>query len=197
MTEYEVFKSYVNAVDVLGVVWFDDIYISSNSYYVFFKDIDTNKVIAMFSKKYFITVELVLDKKKRTFKSKLKDWLLGISKSKKDYTETLEKISGVIEEYRKEKGLTVSEYEYWIPHCIVDGKELATQFVASSYGVSRELALEYLIQYDHVFNSLYDTETNLYLGLPLMNTFEEANRYPLKENNKYKKEYRKFTDFLA
>lgn len=191
------FKRYFNTSDIVGEVWFDDIFISSNSYYVFFKDISTNKVIALFSKKYFMTVELTGKTKKDTIYQKIKSNLLKVPKNLSKQHRNLEKIAEVVEEFRKELGYTISEYEFWIPHCLVDGKEMPIQIVAGSYGISRELALDYLVHNDEIFKMLYDTETNLYMGLPLKDTYEECEDFPLQENLKYLKDFRKLNKYLS
>ena len=59
-----------------------------------------------------------------------------------------------------------------------------TKLIAESYGVSSELALEYLEQYDAVFSKLYNNRKKTYFGLPLFLTYEEAENYELKDNTK-------------
>ena len=116
---------------------------------------------------YILTVELT----KETENSKL-----------------LDEIAEIVELFRQEKGLKVEKYSYWLPHCKVDGEVIGSQLVAESYGVSKELALEYLIQYDFVFKELYKKDKKTYFGLPLFDSYEEAEEFPLKDNTKeYKK----------
>ena len=117
----------------------------------------------MFSKKYYLTIELTKDKK-----------LLS----------SLDEFAKIVDLFREENGLEVEKYEFWLPHCQVNGHRVETQFIAESYGVSPELALDYLVQYDEVFNAVYDKKKKEYFGLPLFLSREEAENYSFKENTK-------------
>ena len=163
----ELFKRYFYDSIQVGEQIGTKIWIRSNSYYIFFgEEKQFGKTYALFSKKYFLTVELT-----ETENSKL-----------------LDEIAEIVELFRQEKGLKVEKYSYWLPHCKVDGEVIGSQLVAESYGVSKELALEYLIQYDFVFKELYKKDKKTYFGLPLFDSYEEAEEFPLKDNTKeYKK----------
>lgn len=196
MSNLDTFKKYFDNALLDGEVWFDDIKISSNSYYIFFTDMSTNKALGLFSKKYFMTVEFVKDTKKSSLLQRLKLKYFKKSEKLNFDIERLNKIAEIVEEFRKERNIVIGQFEFWLPHCLIDGKEIGTQLVAGSYGVNRELALEYLIQHDMVFKMLYDVETKTYMGLPLMSSYEEAQEYPLGENKKYLLEYRRLNKFL-
>ena len=71
-----------------------------------------------------------------------------------------------------------------MPHCLVNNQTVDTKLIAESYGVSSELALEYLEQYDAVFSKLYNNRKKTYFGLPLFLTYEDAENYELKDNTK-------------
>ena len=61
---------------------------------------------------------------------------------------------------------------------------LDTKLIAESYGISSELALDYLIQYDDIFSKIYDRKKKTYFGLPLLSTYEEAENYILRDNTR-------------
>ena len=162
--EVEKFRTYFESENGVGELFLDNIWIRSNKHYVFFgEEQKLGKTYALFSKKFYMTVELSKDKA-------IKD--------------VLDKIAEVIDIFRSQEDLVVSRYEFWLPHCQVNGHRVETQFIAESYGVSPELALDYLVQYDEVFNAVYDKKKKEYFGLPLFLSREEAENYSFKENTK-------------
>ena len=160
----QIFTYYMENSDKNGTEFIDGLYIKSNDYYVFFMDnINIGHTFALFSKKYYITIELTKDK-----------GVIGV----------LDKISDVINKYREEKNLEIVKFQFWLPHCYVNNQLVQTKLLAESYGVTCELALEYLLEYDDVFQKLYNTKSRTYFGLPLFETYEEAEEYVLKDNSK-------------
>ncbi len=158
------FEKYINEVDLVGQKFYDNIWIRSNKFYVYFgEENKVGKTYALFSKKYFLTIEL---SKELTLQNKF------------------DKIAEVIDLYREKNGLKVEKYQFWLPHCLVNNNLVETKLIAESYGVKRELALEYLIQYDDVFRRLFDKNRRQYMGLPLLDTYEEAENYNLTDNTK-------------
>ncbi len=164
MSNLEKFKKYYENVDLKGEFFLDRFWIKSNKHYIFIVDGFTqDKTYAMFSKKYYLTIELTKDKK-----------LLS----------SLDEFAKIVDLFREENDLEVEKFEFWLPHCQVNGHRVETQFIAESYGVSPELALDYLVQYDEVFNAVYDKKKKEYFGLPLFLSREEAENYSFKENTK-------------
>lgn len=164
MNNLEIFKKYFYNIDLEGEYFLERFWIKSNKYYIFILDsVFKEKTYIMFSKKYYLTIEL-------TKSTKLSKYL--------------ELFSEIVSEFRVEQGLEIEKYEYWLPHCLVNGKKVDTQYIACSYGVSNELAIEYLTQFDEIFKGLYDVKRREYFGLPLFNTFEEAEKYIFKDNTK-------------
>lgn len=164
LIELEKFKYYLNYSDSKGEWINNQIWIRSNEFYVFFgEENQFGKTYAMFSKKYFMTIELVNSEK---------------------YQDFLDFIADLVNLYREQMGLKVEKYEFWLPHCIVNGITVESKLIAESYGVSRELALEYMAQYDKAFKVLYDKKKKSYFGLPLLSSYEECETYPLKDNSK-------------
>lgn len=164
MSNLEIFKKYFYSVDLKGEPFLERMWIKSNKHYVFLVDgLTGDKTYVMFSKKYFMTIEL-------TKQVKLQN--------------DLDMFSDIVDEFRSELDLEVVKYEFWLPHCLVNGVNVKTQFVAESYGVSRELALDYLCKYDEVFSMLYDMKKGLYMGLPLFSSYADAESYKLKDNSK-------------
>lgn len=160
----EVFEKYFETVNFKGECFFDSIWIRSNKFYVFLGEKDRyGKTFAMFSKKYFLTIELTQNEK---------------------YNKVLDFIGEITDKFRTNRYLVVEKYSFWLPHCLVNNNEVKAQLVAESFGVSRELALDYLIHYDKVFQKVYDKRYELYLGLPLLDSFESAKEYPLQDNTK-------------
>lgn len=158
------FRKYFSNVDLEGEIFFDNIWIKSNHYYIFFlEDSLMGKTIALFSKKYYLTIELSRNKTKQNI---------------------LNRIGEVVDRFREAEGLKVEKYSFWFPHCIVKGGIIETKKVAQSYGVSRELALDYLYHYDKAFAILYNPDTKLYMGMPLLPTCEEAESYTVKDNTR-------------
>lgn len=160
----KIFERYVNQIDLKGQNFFENIWIRSNKFYVSFgEENKLGKTYALFSKRYYLTIELSKE-------AKIQD--------------KLGRIAEVIDLYRENKGLKVEKYQFWLPHCLVNDNLVETKLIAESYGVNRELALEYLIQYDEVFGRLFDKNRRLYFGLPLLDTYEEAENYILTDNTK-------------
>ena len=74
---------------------------------------------------------------------------------------------------------------------------METKLFAESYGISSELALDYLIQYDDIFSKIYDKNKGKYMGLPLLESYEEAEKYILRDNTKeYLKGLKKLNKLL-
>lgn len=164
MNNLEVFEQYFNTENLVGEFFLDRFWIKSNKFYVFLVDGFTqDKAYVMFSKKYYLTIELTRNKK--------------FEKGLQDFAE-------IVDIFRQNNDLKVEKYEFWLPHCLVNNQIVKTQFIAEAYGVSRELALDYLIQYDKTFSAIYNKEKQEYLGLPLFKNFEDAEDYPLKDNTK-------------
>lgn len=160
----EIFEKYLDINDTNGEVFLENIWIRSNNYYIFFgEEKRMGKTYAMFSKKYLMTIELTQDKS-------LKD--------------TMDKIAEVIDVVRDAMEVEVTKYQFWLPHCTVNGITVDTKLIAESYGVSYDLALDYLIQYDDIFSKIYDRKKGLYFGLPLLPTYEEAENYILRDNTR-------------
>ena len=160
----DIFVRYFNTINLKGEPFIDGIWIKSNKFYVFFaEESKVGKTFALVSKKYYLTIELTKDKNIR---------------------KSLDKISKIVDEFRSSQGLEVKKYQFWMPHCLVNNQTVDTKLIAESYGVSSELALEYLEQYDAVFSKLYNNRKKTYFGLPLFLTYEEAENYELKDNTK-------------
>lgn len=158
----DIFEKYYENSNQVGEPFVKSIWIRSNNFYIFFGEKERfGKTYAMFSKKYFITVELTKDKK---------------------HSKILDEIAKVIDEFRSKNNLVVEKYSFWLPHCLVNGNTVNTQLVAESFGVSRNLALEYLKHYDKVFEQIYNSIDNTYFGLPLFDTYEKAEEYQLSDN---------------
>ena len=173
----EIFEKYFNTVNTVGEPFIDNIWIRSNKFYVFFADeVQMGKTYGMFSKKYYMTVELTKDKGVQT---------------------VLDKVSRVVDAFREQQGLEVTKYEFWLPHCTVNGMNVNTKLIAESFGVSRELAVDYLIHYDEIFSKIYDEKKGVYFGLPLLSSYEEAENYILRDNTKeYLKGLKKLNKLL-
>lgn len=159
---------YFNSVDLVGEPFLIDntvkIWIRANKFYVYFgEENKLGKTFALFSKKYYMTVELSKD-------LKIKD--------------ALDKIAEYIDLFREEKGVEIEKYQFWLPHCLVNNIEVETKLIAESYGINRDLALDYLIHYDKVFGRLYDEKRRQYFGLPLLCSYEEAEKYNIRDNTK-------------
>ena len=93
--------------------------------------------------------------------------------------------------------MVVSKYEFWLPHCLVNRNIVEHKLIAESYGISRDLALDYIIHYDNVFSELFDKRTETYFGLPLLSSYTECLDYPLKDNTKsYLKGLKKLNNIL-
>lgn len=164
MSSLDIFKKYFYNIDLDGEFFLDRFWIKSNKHYIFILDgVLKDKTYIMFSKKYYLTIELT---------------------KKKELNKYLDEFSNIVIDFRNELGLEVQKYEYWLPHCLVNGNKVNTQYIACSYGVSNELAIEYITQYDEIFKGLYDRKRREYFGLPLFNTYEEAEKYILKDNTK-------------
>jgi hypothetical protein len=158
----EIFKKYLKNNNKNGEHFIDDIWIRSNKHYIFFgEENKVGKTFALFSKKYLMTVELSKDVKVRL---------------------VLDKIAEIIDMYRKENGLAIEKFEFWLPHCIVNGNKVDVKLVAESFGISRDLALDYMVQYDEVFSEVY--RKGKYFGLPLFESYDKAVNYPLKDNSR-------------
>ena len=158
------FEKYLESADATGEPFLEDIWIRSNKYYIFFgESAKMGKTYAMFSKKYMMTIELTKDKS-----------LQGI----------MNKISVVSDAVREKMGMKIEKYQFWLPHCIVNGITVETKLIAESYGISSELALDYLIQYDDIFSKIYDRKKKTYFGLPLLATHAEAENYILRDNTR-------------
>ena len=173
----EIFKNYYHSENVVGEQFIDSIWIRSNKFYVFFgEERQMGKTYAMFSKKYCMTVELTKDKSVQSI---------------------LDKVSEVVDAYRNFMGIEVSKYEFWLPHCTVNGMNVKTKLIAESFGISRELAVDYLIHYDEIFSKIYDEKKAVYFGLPLFSSYEEAENYILRDNTRaYLKGLKKLNKLL-
>lgn len=157
----DTFEKYFYSENAVGEEFVNGFWIKSNKYYVFFgKD---GKTYSLVSKKYYMTVEL----------SKMESVI-----------ETLDIIGVIVEEFRKKNDLELKEYEFWLPGCLVNGNKVETHFLARCYGVSKDLALDYLIQYDDIFRGLYDKKTGHYFGLPIFTDYDEAKNYIIRDNTK-------------
>lgn len=164
MSNLEIFKKYFNCVDLVGQPFLNRMWIKSNKHYVFLIDgLTQDKTYVMFSKKYYMTIELTKNKK---------------------FEEDLNSFAEIVDLFREEEGLSVEKYEFWLPHCMVNGHTVETQFIAEAYGVSEKLVIDYMCKYDEVFNALYDSKKGLYMGLPLFSCREEAEKYTFKDNTK-------------
>lgn len=160
----EIFKHYLEHSDDKGTAFVGNLYIKSNKFYVYFMDdINIGHTFALFSKKYYITIELTKNK---------------------DVMRVLDKISEIINIYREENNLQIQKYQFWLPHCYVNNNLVESKLLAESYGVNRELALEYLIDYDDIFHEVYNSKCQTYFGLPLFKSFEDAENYDLCDNSK-------------
>lgn len=177
LIELEKFKKYLAISNSIGEVFLDNIWIRSNNFYVFFgEENQLGKTYAMFSKKYLMTIELSKDKV---------------------YQKELDIIADVVDLYREQNNLVVSKYEFWLPHCLVNGNIVEHKLIAESYGISRDLALDYIIHYDNIFSELFDKSTKTYFGLPLLSSYDECLDYPLKDNTKrYLKGLKKLNNIL-
>lgn len=177
LIEVEKFRTYFENENGVGELFLDNIWIRSNKHYVFFgEEQKLGKTYALFSKKFYMTVELSKDKS-------IKD--------------VLDKIAEIIDVFRSQEGLDVSRYEFWLPHCIVNGHNVDTKLVAESFGVNRELALEYMLAYDDIFSKIYDKNKGKYMGLPLLDSYEAAEKYILRDNTKeYLKGLKKLNKLL-
>lgn len=173
----EIFKYYLDNENNVGELFLDDIWIRSNKYYVFFGEEERmGKTFAMFSKKYLLTIELTKDKM---------------------VLESLNRISKVIEIVRESLGYKIEKFQFWLPHCLVNNILVDTKLIAESYGIDRDLALDYLIHYDTVFSKLYNIKMNSYFGLPLFSSYEEAENFKLRDNTKdYLKGLKKLNKIL-
>lgn len=173
----EIFEKYFDTENTVGEPFIDNIWIRSNKFYVFLgEEMQMGKTYGMFSKKYYMTVELTKDK--------------GIQ-------AVLDKVSKVIDAFREKQGLEVVKYEFWLPHCTVNGINVETKLIAESFGVSRELAVDYLIHYNEIFSKIYDEKKAVYFGLPLLSSYEEAENYILRDNTKeYLKGLKKLNKLL-
>ena len=124
------------------------------------------------------------------------DCSVELSKDKV-YQKELDIIADVIDLYREQNNLVVSKYEFWLPHCLVNGNIVEHKLIAESYGISRDLALDYIIHYDNIFSELFDKSTKTYFGLPLLSSYDECLDYPLKDNTKrYLKGLKKLNNIL-
>lgn len=160
----EIFIKYFNSINLKGERFLDDIWIKSNKYYVFFADeLRMGKTYAMVSKKYYLTIEFTKDKK---------------------IQEKLAKIAKIVDNFREMNDLHIKKYQFWLPHCLVNNIVVDTKLIAEAYGVNRDLALSYIIEYDDVFRRLYNSNKAVYFGLPLFDSYEEADNYILKDNTK-------------
>ncbi len=173
----DIFEKYLETNNNVGEPFLGDIWIRSNKYYVFFgEDIRMGKTYAMFSKKYYMTVELTKQKEMKGF---------------------LDDLSEIVDKIRQKRDLEIHKYQFWMPSCLVNGTVVGTKLIAESYGVSRELALEYLIQYDDIFSKLFDRKKGLYFGLPLLSSYDETEKYILRDNTKeYLRGLRKLNKLL-
>ena len=171
------FEKYLNTNDTTGEHFTNNIWIRSNNYYVFFgEEMKMGKTYVMFSKKYLMTIELTKDK--------------GLEL-------TLDRIADVIDIVREKMGVQVEKYQFWLPHCTVNGITVDTKLIAESYGVSSELALDYLIQYDDIFSKIYDKKRGLYFGLPLLSSYDEAENYILRDNTRlYLRDFKRLNKLL-
>ena len=177
LIEVEILKKYFENENKQGELFIDNVWIRSNKHYVFFgEENPLGKTFALFSKKFYMTVELSKDK---------------------NVSLVLDRIAEVIDIFRSQQGLSISKYEFWLPHCIVNGNIVGTKLIAESYGVTRELALEYLITYDDIFSKIFDSNKYKYFGLPLLCSFEEAEKYTLSDNTRaYLKGLKKLNKLL-
>ena len=177
LIDVEKFRTYFESENSVGELFLDNIWIRSNKHYVFFgEEQKLGKTYALFSKKFYMTVELSKDKA---------------------IQDILDKIAEVIDIFRSQEELVVSRYEFWLPHCTVNGHMVETKLIAESYGVSRELALEYMLTYDDIFSKIYDKNKCSYLGLPLLSSYEEAEKHILRDNTKaYLKGLKKLNNIL-
>lgn len=168
---------YFDTSDTVGEHFIDNIWIRSNSFYVFFgEERAVGKTYAMLSKKYYLTIELEKD--------------VEIKRS-------LDRISKVIDIFRSGRGVNINKYQFWLPHCLVNGTLVETKLIAESFGITRELSLDYLMHYNDIFSKIYDIKKNNYLGLPLLETYEEAEKYKLRDNTKdYLKGLKKLSKLL-
>lgn len=173
----EIFENYFYSENVVGEQFIDSIWIRSNKFYVFFgEEAQMGKTYAMVSKKYCMTVELTKDK--------------GVQ-------SILDKVSEVIDAFRDNIDAEVSKYEFWLPHCTVNGVTVNTKLIAESFGISRELALDYLVHYDEVFSQIYNEKKGVYFGLPLLGSYDEAENYKLRDNTReYLKGLKKLNKIL-
>lgn len=155
---------YFNSVDLVGESFLEDVWIRSNKHYIYFGEKNKlGKTYALFSKKYYMTVELSKDVRIK---------------------EILDRIAEYIDIFREEKGIKIKKYQFWLPHCLVNNIEVETKLIAESYGATRELALDYLIHYDNVFGRLYDEKRRQYFGLPLLESYDDAEKFKIRDNTK-------------
>ena len=78
----------------------------------------------------------------------------------------------IIDMYRKENGLAIEKFEFWLPHCIVNGNKVDVKLVAESFGISRVVKRaavffisEYAFTYPLLMKSKVEKESKLTFAL--------------------------------
>lgn len=165
----EIFKRYVDE-SIKDIVYFTDrIQIKSNSSTVFFIDSQSQLVCAFYSKEFYVTIEITKNP---------------------EIIKELDVISEIVSDYRKEKGIEIKKYSFWTPHCLVNGNIVESRFICESFGIDKDKALLFLVKNDNIFREMYDKKRG-YMGLPLFDSWEDAENYELKENKYYIKYLKK------